>query len=266
MRLRVFSKSKRYTKSHKNTRKLLATQLRRVLTESKSTPHTVTSCPSSSEDGVNQPTDAYGGSIENRVRLLEVVDAVIQAAGSSRVAISELNKHGLAYLQLIEPRSASSTVTDVNREQSSGIYHDDDENLNYFRKMWKAPLITTGLGMPIVPLFISNPNLVKKVKLNMPFSKYIALLFVRPAKWKVTLIIRCTRTPKDQLLSKNELYSWNRYQDARAQRICRNDLPPSRTPHTMPLAKAPDTGTERGRHQFRPCLSAHRPHMLFSPR
>ncbi|RUP43659.1 hypothetical protein BC936DRAFT_136896 [Jimgerdemannia flammicorona] len=184
MRLRVFSKSKRYTKSHKNTRKLLATQLRRVLTESKSTPHTVTSCPSSSEDGVNQPTDAYGGSIENRVRLLEVVDAVIQAAGSSRVAISELNKHGLAYLQLIEPRSASSTVTDVNREQSSGIYHDDDENLNYFRKMWKAPLITTGLGMPIVPLFISNPNLVKKVKLNMPFSnarnEYVETTYLPP--------------------------------------------------------------------------------------
>ena len=81
----------------------------------------------------NQRTDAYGGSIENRCRLLiEVAEAVAKVWGADRVGfrlspfgvandsgeadplplythlITELGKLGLAYLHLIEPRASGA--------------------------------------------------------------------------------------------------------------------------------------------------------------
>nr|WP_284734663.1 hypothetical protein [Sphingosinicella terrae] len=81
-------------------------------------------------DGSNRRTDRYGGSIENRARLLlEVVDAVADVIGADRVAVrlsrwsgllgmkdsaglalfehavTQLGRRGLAYLHLIEPRA-----------------------------------------------------------------------------------------------------------------------------------------------------------------
>ena len=78
-------------------------------------------------DGVNQRTDAYGGSVENRARfLLEVTDAVSEAIGPERTsvrlspftvtwdctdsdprsifshAVSELDQRDLAFLELVE--------------------------------------------------------------------------------------------------------------------------------------------------------------------
>eukprot|EP00479_Gromia_sphaerica_P010740 TRINITY_DN5035_c0_g1_i1.p1 TRINITY_DN5035_c0_g1~~TRINITY_DN5035_c0_g1_i1.p1 ORF type:complete len:165 (+),score=28.55 TRINITY_DN5035_c0_g1_i1:350-844(+) len=80
-------------------------------------------------DSSNERKDTYGGSIENRCRFcLEVVDACCQEIGSDRVGIrfspfgarqiamdsnpqsqieylfSELNKRGIAYVHVIEPR------------------------------------------------------------------------------------------------------------------------------------------------------------------
>jgi N-ethylmaleimide reductase len=79
-------------------------------------------------DGTNRRTDAYGGSIENRVRFpLEVVDAVVGVWGPGRVGyrispngafnsmsdsnpeqtfshlVDELNKRGIAYLHVVDP-------------------------------------------------------------------------------------------------------------------------------------------------------------------
>ena len=87
------------------------------------------------EDGTNQRDDEYGGSIENRARLLlEVTDAVIKIWGNSRVgvrlspggtfndmsdptpqetfgyAVRELNKRSPAYLHLIECRSSTENI------------------------------------------------------------------------------------------------------------------------------------------------------------
>ncbi|KAI5820454.1 hypothetical protein BZA77DRAFT_78595 [Pyronema omphalodes] len=80
-------------------------------------------------DNINKRTDQYGGSVENRARLtLEVTDAVCAAIGADKVgirfspfgffqdtqtsdiighygyAMQELDKRGLAYIHLIEPR------------------------------------------------------------------------------------------------------------------------------------------------------------------
>jgi N-ethylmaleimide reductase len=81
------------------------------------------------QDGSNKRTDAYGGSIENRSRfLLELVEALASVWGGDRVAVRigpsgtwngmsdsnpqalfsyvavQLNRFGLAYLHIIEPR------------------------------------------------------------------------------------------------------------------------------------------------------------------
>ncbi|KAJ0418379.1 12-oxophytodienoate reductase [Aspergillus carlsbadensis] len=80
-------------------------------------------------DNINTRSDAYGGSLENRLRFpLEVVDAVIEAIGAHRTAIrlapfhvlqetrdsnrlatfggfcEELEKRGLGYVHVVEPR------------------------------------------------------------------------------------------------------------------------------------------------------------------
>ena len=91
----------------------------------------------------NQRTDAYGGSIENRARLmLEVTKAVVDAIGADRTAIrlspygrandsgeadpmplyshviGELNKFGLAYLHLIEPRASGAGQREVDHQDA----------------------------------------------------------------------------------------------------------------------------------------------------
>jgi N-ethylmaleimide reductase len=87
------------------------------------------------QDGSNQRTDAYGGSIENRSRfLLEIVEALTSVWGGNRGAVrigpggtvtgmhdsnptalfdylvEQLNRFGLAYLHIIEPRIKGNTL------------------------------------------------------------------------------------------------------------------------------------------------------------
>lgn len=87
------------------------------------------------QDGSNQRSDRYGGSIENRARLLmEVTEAVTSVWGGDRVGVrlspsstfmsmqdsnpqalfgyvgKELNRFGLAYLHIVEPRDRKSVV------------------------------------------------------------------------------------------------------------------------------------------------------------
>lgn len=89
------------------------------------------------QDGTNKRADAYGGSIENRARLLlEVVDAVAAAWSADRVGVRlspwgrfndmhdsdpaalyghvgrELGRRGLAYVHVVEPRADQES--DVN--------------------------------------------------------------------------------------------------------------------------------------------------------
>lgn len=110
------------------------------------------------EDGSNQRTDEYGGSIENRTRfLLEVVEAVASVWGADRVgvklspsntyygmydsdpkatfgyAIDALNRFGLAYIHLMEP--------DQNDLATRDVLHPVDA---YFRPFFKGTVIANG--------------------------------------------------------------------------------------------------------------------------
>ncbi len=150
-------------------------------------------------DKTNQRTDAYGGSIENRARLLfEVVDAVVQVWGGDRVGIrlspvssfgdiadsnpqalfsyvvERLNSFRLVYLHVIEGdtggarQPAGSFDPQILRRLFNGIYmanngYDLDLALQA-RADDTAQLIA--FGRP----FISNPDLVERLRLVAPLA------------------------------------------------------------------------------------------------
>lgn len=148
------------------------------------------------QDGSNQRTDEYGGSIENRARfLLEVVEAVASVWGANRVgiklspsntyygmrdsnpkatfgyAIDALNRFDLAYLHLMEPNETDLATRDVLNPVTP-----------IFRPIFKGTLITNGdydhpKGDSILKsgdadlvsfgkLFLANPDLLKRFELN----------------------------------------------------------------------------------------------------
>jgi N-ethylmaleimide reductase len=153
------------------------------------------------EDGTNQRTDEYGGSVENRARLLfEVVDAVAGVWGSERVGVRlspggtfndmcdchpdqtfayvarQLAGRNLAYLHLIEPT------------QPQGEHPSPDLSAHFFRPLYPGTLIVAG-GYTLEranavlrsgeadlvafgQLFIANPDLPERFRkgaaLNAP--------------------------------------------------------------------------------------------------
>lgn len=151
------------------------------------------------KDGINDRTDEYGGSLENRARfVLEVVDAVVGAIGGDRVGIrlspfystlgeamdsdphalglhmaKELSKRKLVYVLYVE-----SLENDTN----------DDHSLWPFRKAFKGTFIGAGgytreSGSAAVAEgridaavygrhFLANPDMVKRFMLNAPLNKY----------------------------------------------------------------------------------------------
>ena len=95
------------------------------------------------QDGSNHRTDRYGGSFENRARLLlEVVDAVTDLWGKGRVGVrlspygqfndmsdrdpvglfsyvlERLNERRIAYVHVIEPRATSAGGNDTLAEDA----------------------------------------------------------------------------------------------------------------------------------------------------
>ncbi len=156
------------------------------------------------EDGTNQRTDAYGLSKENRARFLfEIVDQVTAAIGAGRLGvrlspfgqyggihdsnplalfgfvIRELSKRRIAYLHLIEARGSEIGLTDELHENAQN-------NAALFRPAFEGPLLSAAAYTPdsaaaviekkhadaIVfgRLFIANPDLVERIKGNLPLN------------------------------------------------------------------------------------------------
>ncbi len=150
------------------------------------------------QDGSNHRTDTYGGSIENRARLLfEVVDAVVAEIGTDKVGvrlsphgnlggltdtdtvthftyvITELSHRDLAWLHLIEPRASSAGIADDASLDSA-------DNATLFRHLFSGPLITAGgytadTGAASIDggladavafgrMFIANPDLPERIR------------------------------------------------------------------------------------------------------
>lgn len=152
-------------------------------------------------DSTNQRTDQYGGSVENRIRFpLEVVQAVAQIWGADRVGVrlspitravgdtpldsnpqatygyfvEQLGKLGLAYLHCVEGQTqgeneASGFDFKALHETYGGRYI---ANNSYDRQM-ALDAVASGhadmvaFGRP----FISNPDLVQRLRLNKPLAE-----------------------------------------------------------------------------------------------
>ncbi|EGZ19690.1 hypothetical protein PHYSODRAFT_496544 [Phytophthora sojae] len=154
-------------------------------------------------DSVNTRTDQYGGSIENRARLIfEVLDTVLASLPSSKVGIrlspfgdtfgckdsapretygyvvNKLNDYDLAYLHVIERRGMHTDNSDV---PAGGV-------ARHFRGVYKSVLITAAGfdradamktiedgGADLVAFgrdFISNPDLVERLRTNAALTPY----------------------------------------------------------------------------------------------
>jgi len=158
------------------------------------------------QDHSNHRTDIYGGSIENRIRLLsEVLETVAKVFPYDRIGvrlspygtfndmsdsdpvalfnavIDKLNPCGLAYLHMIEPRSTSAGGNDK-------VESDAPITAAMFRKAFKGAFISAGgfdraLGEQAIAedtadaiaygrLYISNPDLAERFAVNAPLTPY----------------------------------------------------------------------------------------------
>jgi N-ethylmaleimide reductase len=156
------------------------------------------------QDGSNKRTDAYGGPVENRARfLLEVTDAAISVWGIDRVGVrlapsgtygsmsdsnsvatfdyatEQLDKRGIAYLHVIEPRIKGIELLSQGQ---------DSVGAQQLRPKFSRTLIAAGGFTPasaetiieagnadLVAFgrhFIANPDLPERFRRGLPLNRY----------------------------------------------------------------------------------------------
>lgn len=155
-------------------------------------------------DGSNQRTDQYGGSLENRMRLLkEVTEAIIEVWGGDKVGVrlapsgsfnsmsdsnpkalfsyvvKELNKYKLAYLHLVEPRvDGNATLEKPCSDLTSGFFRNFYDGLimsagGYDRELGNEVLASGEADLVAYGrLFISNPDLPLRFAKNAELNPY----------------------------------------------------------------------------------------------
>lgn len=151
------------------------------------------------KDGANQRTDLYGGSVENRARLLlEVTAAVSKEIGSERTGVrispvspvnaiscsnpqeqynyvaEQLNKLGIVYLHVVEgatggPRDNAPFDYAALRQRFKNTYL---ANNGYNTELASAQLAADkadlfAFGRP----FIANPDLIERLKTGAPLNE-----------------------------------------------------------------------------------------------
>ncbi|XP_071691368.1 putative 12-oxophytodienoate reductase 11 [Rutidosis leptorrhynchoides] len=154
------------------------------------------------KDEVNDRTDQYGGSLENRCRFaLEIVDAVVNEIGADKVGIrlspfanymesgdsnpkalglymaQSLNAYKILYCHMVEPRMKAlgekvecpNSLVPMRKTFkgtfiSAGGYDMEDGNNALAEN--RTDLVAYGR------LFLANPDLPKRFELNAPLNKY----------------------------------------------------------------------------------------------
>jgi 2,4-dienoyl-CoA reductase-like NADH-dependent reductase (Old Yellow Enzyme family) len=146
------------------------------------------------QDGTNRRTDRYGGSLENRARLLlEVTDAVVSVWGAGRVGVhlapradshdmgdsdlpatfgyvaSELGKRGIAFIMARESQ-AEPRLGPALKAAFGGVYIAneglDPETAGNLLANGEAD--AAGFGK----LFIANPDLPERIRLGAPLNRW----------------------------------------------------------------------------------------------
>ncbi|MPW08830.1 alkene reductase [Paraburkholderia sp. CNPSo 3155] len=157
------------------------------------------------QDGSNKRTDIYGGSFENRARLLiEATEAVISVWGSERVAVrlgpsgswgdmsdsdpeglftfvaEKLDAMNLAYLHLIEPRVLGNVDDDskdpnpVAAQLIRRHYHGVIIAAGGFKRDTAEAILQAG-DADLVAFgrdFIANPDLPERLRKGLPLNPY----------------------------------------------------------------------------------------------
>ncbi|KAK4057147.1 hypothetical protein OIO90_001642 [Microbotryomycetes sp. JL221] len=154
----------------------------------------------------NKRTDEYGGSVENRLRFpLEVVDAIVEAVGSSKVGIrvspytrfqgmetpvdqvhetytvyaQELKKRNLAYTHFVESRIAGNTTVDSPDNETPNFWYDilkptpfliaggfDRDDAEPTADQYENSVVVYGRH------FLANPDIVRRIREKLPFNDY----------------------------------------------------------------------------------------------
>lgn len=156
------------------------------------------------QDGTNKRTDDYGGTIEKRTRLpLELVNALISVWGADRVGVrispsgkwgsisdsnpeatftyyvQQLNKLGLAYLHIIEPRVMGTETLDASQPAVAAAFLRPHFSgcimvAGGFSRGSAAAIIEKGDADLVAfgRFFTSNPDLPERLRLDLPLTPY----------------------------------------------------------------------------------------------
>jgi N-ethylmaleimide reductase len=156
------------------------------------------------QDGSNKRTDSYGGSIENRSRfLLEVVGAITSVWGGHRVGVriapagtwnhmhdsnpgalflhvaQQLNRFGLAYLHVVEPRVKGNVTTKpeqgpIAAEQLRKVFKGKILAAGGFEPETAESAIETGVADAVAfgRHFVSNPDLPLRIREGLVLTPY----------------------------------------------------------------------------------------------
>lgn len=143
-------------------------------------------------DGANRRTDAYGGSIENRLRFpLEVVDAVSEVWGSNRVGIRLSPVNPFNSMSDSDPQKTFGLAAETLSTRKLAYLHvveSGDSNFDWaaFRRRYKGTYIANGgynaaraiasleSGhadlVSFAVLFLANPDLVERFRQSAPLN------------------------------------------------------------------------------------------------
>ncbi len=150
-------------------------------------------------DGANKRTDGYGGTVENRIRLLlDVTEAVTAVWGSERVGIrlspsgtfndmsdsdpetlfvyllEQLNRYGLAYLHVIDALDSDIRhgAKVVNLEKLRHAYNGTLIVCGGYDRARAEDVIAQAMADAVAfgQLYIANPDLTERFKLNAPLN------------------------------------------------------------------------------------------------
>ena len=155
------------------------------------------------QDSTNKRTDIYGGSLENRARLmLEITDACIEVWGASRVGMHlapacdshtmgdsnpletftyvarELRKRGVAFIFARE-RQSETRIGPQIKEAFGGVYIANQQ----LTKVLAEKLLNSGEADAIGfgQLFIANPDLPRRLKVDAPLNTPVPETFYAPS-------------------------------------------------------------------------------------
>jgi N-ethylmaleimide reductase len=151
-------------------------------------------------DGTNNRTDCYGGTLENRARfLLDVIESIATVWGAERVGVrlspsgtfndmtdsdpetifvyllGQLNRFGLAYLHIVDAlesdirHGANVIKLDVLRKAFNGTLI----VCGGYDQARAEKVIDQGMADAVAfgQLYIANPDLVERFKLNAPLNE-----------------------------------------------------------------------------------------------